>query len=169
MDTHEIAAELAEPGAADLLATAPLARLAYIGLDGTPRVIPIGFFWDGSRVVVCTSTTAPKVRAIRERPDLAFTIDAGSTPEDSKALLVRGPATVEVVDGIPDEYVAGAAKSMTPEQVDRFREAVGGMYEQMVRIAVAPSWARFYDFGAGRLPATLQRLAEQAAERGGAR
>jgi nitroimidazol reductase NimA-like FMN-containing flavoprotein (pyridoxamine 5'-phosphate oxidase superfamily) len=168
MDAQEIQDELAQPGAQQLLTTATLARLAYDGADGAPRVVPIGFHWTGSAVVMCTSTTAPKGRAIRERPRIAVTIDVGDTPAAARSLLIRGVATVEVVDGVPEEYVAGAAKSMTPEEVAGFRTAVEAMYPQMVRIALEPAWARFYDFGAGRLPATLQRLAEQATVRGGA-
>src|SRR5262245_4706146 len=52
------------PGAQELLASAPLLRLAYAGLDGLPRVIPIGFHWDGERVFVCTAPSAPKVAAL---------------------------------------------------------------------------------------------------------
>jgi hypothetical protein len=40
------------------------------------------------------------------------------------------------------------------------------MYEQMVRIAITPEWARYYDFGAGRLPPSLQTLADEATRRG---
>jgi hypothetical protein len=94
------------------------------------------------------------------------TIDVGSTPADSRSLLVRGPASVETVDGIPSEYIDAARKTMTPEEVAGFEQAVAVMYPQMVRIVITPTWARYYDFGAGRLPATLQRLAEEAAERG---
>ena len=35
-----------------------LARLAYVAKDGTPRVVPIAFTWNGTEVVMCT-TTAP--------------------------------------------------------------------------------------------------------------
>jgi hypothetical protein len=35
------------------------------------------------------------------------------------------------------------------------------MYEQMARIAIAPQWVRYYDFGAGRMPRFLQELAER--------
>jgi nitroimidazol reductase NimA-like FMN-containing flavoprotein (pyridoxamine 5'-phosphate oxidase superfamily) len=163
MDVQEMQEELGQPGAQELLMMATLARLAYIGPDDGPRVIPIGFFWTGREVVMCTSTTSPKGPAIRERPRVAITIDVGDTPAAARSLLLRGTAEVEVVDGIPEEYVAASAKAMSPEEVAGFRQAVGAMYPQMVRIAVAPDWARFYDFGAGRLPATLQRLAEQAA------
>jgi hypothetical protein len=33
--------------------------LAYVAKDGTPRVVPIGFTWNGSEVVMCTATNAP--------------------------------------------------------------------------------------------------------------
>jgi hypothetical protein len=36
------------------------------------------------------------------------------------------------------------------------------MYPQMARIAITPSWVRFYDFGAGRMPRFLEDLADQA-------
>jgi len=35
------------------------------------------------------------------------------------------------------------------------------MYDQMARIAIVPSWVRFYDFGAGRIPKFLKELAER--------
>src|SRR6266542_251315 len=43
--------------------------------DGFPRVIPIGFWWNGTDIVVCTAPTAPKVKALGERPNVALTID----------------------------------------------------------------------------------------------
>jgi Pyridoxamine 5'-phosphate oxidase len=162
MHRQELQQELGQPAAQELLNTAPLLRLAYDGTDGTPRVIPVGFHFDGERLVVCTATTSPKVRALRLRPDVAVTIDAGSTPADARSLLVRGVATLDVVDGIPDEYIAGARKSLDPEQVEDFKRAVGGVYEQMARISIEPRWARFYDFGAGRVPSFLATLVGQA-------
>ena len=72
--------ELDDPGARNLLASATLLRLAYNGSDGFPRVIPIGFYWKGNQIVVCTAATAPKVKALSSRPNVAMTIDAGDTP-----------------------------------------------------------------------------------------
>jgi hypothetical protein len=43
-----------------------------------------------------------------------------------------------------------------------FEQNVRRMYEQMARIAITPTWVRFYDFGAGRMPRFLQDLAEQS-------
>src|SRR5581483_9347138 len=68
MNAQELAQELGQPGAQDLLRAGTLARLAYNGHDGFPRVIPIGFYWNGERIVVCTAPTSPKVRALASRP-----------------------------------------------------------------------------------------------------
>jgi nitroimidazol reductase NimA-like FMN-containing flavoprotein (pyridoxamine 5'-phosphate oxidase superfamily) len=162
MNRHEIAQELGHAAAQELLTTAGLLRLAYNGLDGLPRVIPIGFHWNGVQIVVCTATTSPKVRALASRPEVAMTIDVGSTPAEAKSVLVRGVATLETVDGVPDEYIAGSRKSLDAEQVEMFKHSVDAMYDQMVRIAIEPRWARFYDFGAGRLPSFLSTLASNA-------
>jgi hypothetical protein len=160
MDRREVDDELNQDGARALLAGATLLRLAYSGRDGLPRVIPIGFFWNGSEIVMCTAVTSPKVRALNDWPDVALTIDVGDTPVDARSLLIRGDATVEIVDGIPDEYLAASRKSLDDTSYAQFEPAVTGMYKQMARISVSPTWARFYDFGAGRLPAFLQELAD---------
>jgi hypothetical protein len=160
MGDDSTAEELALDGARELLERAPLLRLAYTGTDGSPRVIPIGFWWNGSELVFCTAVTSPKVRALAERPEVAVTIDVGNTPADAEALLVRGVARLETVDGIPEEYISASAKALSPEDVAVFRDSVTGMYDQMVRISVRPTWARYFDFGAGRLPGFLQDLVD---------
>ena len=162
MDPHVITEELGQPGARDLLASATLLRLAYDGPDGFPRVIPIGFHWDGDRIVVCTAATAPKVKALSSRPNVAVTIDVGDTPTEAKALLVRGLASVDIVNGVPDEYVAASTKLLAADQVTEFESQVRSMYDQMARISIEPAWARFFDFGAGRMPSFLTKLAGDA-------
>ena len=67
-DPTQLQAELA--AAEEILRTATLARLAYDGIDGTPRVIPIGFLWTGRAVVVATHPTAPKFTALRILPSM---------------------------------------------------------------------------------------------------
>lgn len=44
MEQHVIAAELSATGAQELLAATSAAHLAYNAENGTPRVIPVGFF-----------------------------------------------------------------------------------------------------------------------------
>lgn len=154
---NEITA-LSDPLAQELLGSALAARLAYIGLDGLPRVVPVGFLWSGARVVICTATTAPKVRALRARPDVAITIDRQGPP--AQALSVRGRTDIDVVEGVPDEYIAASRKSRTGSDAEAFERHVRGFYPAMARLSVEPTWARVYDFGAGRLPGFLQDLAD---------
>jgi nitroimidazol reductase NimA-like FMN-containing flavoprotein (pyridoxamine 5'-phosphate oxidase superfamily) len=158
MDHHELTEELGQPGAQELLQSAPLARLAYNGPDGFPRVIPCGFYWNGTAIVVCTATTAPKAKALKARPNVAVTIDDGSKPSGAQALLVRGTALLDTVDGVADEYLKAATKTMQGTDLAEFEKNVRATYEQMVRISITPQWARFFDFGAGRLPHFLAEL-----------
>ena len=158
MDKQELNDELGNPGAQALLRSSPLCRLAYLGPDGLPRVIPVGFYWNGRSIVVCTATTSPKARALEGRPDVALTIEDVSESGAALSLQIRGQATLETVDGIPDEYLEASWKSFEDEQRAEFERQVRSVYDQMVRISIEPGWARFYDFGAGRLPGFLTKL-----------
>jgi nitroimidazol reductase NimA-like FMN-containing flavoprotein (pyridoxamine 5'-phosphate oxidase superfamily) len=161
MERQEIDDELSATGAQELLASTSAAHLAYVGNDGTPRVVPVGFFWTGDQFVISTAVTSPKVTAVSTRPDVALAIDAGDTPDQARALSIRGRASVEIVDGVVKEYLAAARQTMDAKAAAEFEQNVRGMYDQMARIAVTPHWVRYYDFGAGRLPRFLQDLAER--------
>ena len=153
VDRAQLEAEL--DAGEEILRTATLARLAYDGVDGTPRVIPIGFLWTGHAVVVATHPTAPKFAALCARPRVALTID---TPSPPRSLLLRGEAEIEVVDGPVPEYLEAAAKSMEGEELAAFEEACRETYDRMARISIVPDWARYFDFGAGRIPGFLREL-----------
>ena len=102
MRPNEITAVLNLPISQELLAR-DLLRMAYVATDGTPRNIPIAFTWNGSEIVVCTAKNAAKLPSLRRRPDVALTIDTEVHPP--KILLIRGRAELDVVDGIPEEYL----------------------------------------------------------------
>jgi len=159
-DADALAWELDHPDAQQLLTAQALARLAYTGPDGFPRVIPIGFHWNGGQIIICTVPISPKVRALSARPHVALTIDTDDGPA-SRALMVRGVATIDIVDGVPDEYLAAATKTMDGRQARQFESHVRMLYQQMARITIEPQWARYYDFGAGRVPGFLRKLAEE--------
>jgi Pyridoxamine 5'-phosphate oxidase len=153
MNSADLKAEL--DAGEEILRTATLARLAYNGVDGTPRVIPIAFLWTGDAVVVATHPTAPKFKALRARPRVALTID---TPSPARSLLLRGDAEIDVVDGPVPEYLEAAAKSMEDEQLAAFEASVRETYDRMARISIVPDWARFFDFNEGRFPDFLREL-----------
>jgi hypothetical protein len=156
---------LHDPLAQKLLHAAIPARLAYTGTDGGPRVVAIGFHWDGEHIVMATATTAPKVAALRADPRVAITVDTNEQPPD--VLLVRGTVAVEVVDGVPDEYLEGARKGVPAERWDDFERQVRATYDQMARIVLTPEWAKLLDFEA-RFPDFLQRLLAEQEGRGSA-
>ena len=50
---------------------------------------------------------------------------------------------------------------MDTDTAAKFEQNVRRMY-QMARIAITPTWVRFYDFGAGRMPRFLPELAARS-------
>ncbi|MFJ8028356.1 hypothetical protein [Streptomyces sp. NPDC096311] len=59
------------------------------------------------------------------------------------------------------EHLAAARKNFDAEYAAEFERNCRAMYDQMARIAVEPQWARFYNFGAGRMPQFLAELAKK--------
>lgn len=76
MTPDEIRAAMADPVAQRLLTSANPARLAYVARDGTPRVVPVGFHWNGTTIVIGTLPASAKVPALKANPAVAVT----STP-----------------------------------------------------------------------------------------
>ncbi|GAA4004675.1 pyridoxamine 5'-phosphate oxidase family protein [Allokutzneria multivorans] len=162
MERNEIIEVLNRPGSQELLAR-DIARLAYVAKDGTPRTIPIAFTWNGSEIVMCTSTNAPKLPSLRANPAVALTIDIEVHPP--KILLVRGRAELDVVDGIPDEYLQmNGSYDMSPAQRVEWEAEVRSLYQGMVRIVVTPTWAKLIDFES-TLPTAVEQLVQERAVR----
>lgn len=140
---------LDDPVVAALLAGPNLARLAYVGLDGRPRVVPIWFdYRDG--ITMITGPKAEKARAIAANGAVALTIDSSQPPY--KVLLVQGDASIEEVEGMAPEY---------PEIVRRYLGPATDAYlgqlrvKRQVRIRVALRSWRIFDF-VKRYPQSLR-------------
>lgn len=162
MEPTAVADVLARPLSRELLAR-DLARLAYIATDGTPRAVPIAITWNGTHIVMCTATNAPKLASLRANPMVALTIDTEVHPP--KILLIRGRAELDRVDGIPDEYLQmNGSYTMTPEQRVEWEAEVRSLYDGMVRIVVTPTWAKLIDFET-TLPTAVEELVRRRAER----
>jgi hypothetical protein len=144
MNAEQVAAELGKPISAELLGSGIPARLAYVGLDGGPRVVPIAFLWSGSQILSFTVPKSAKVSALRANPKVAITIDTESFPP--RVLLVRGTATVDLVDGVPDGYVEASRKLVPPDQMAAWEAGVRSLYDEMVRVTIEPEWAKLLDF-----------------------
>ena len=135
-----------------LLASPINARLAYTGLDGKPRAIPIWFHWTGEELVMGSFAGAAKGRALRANPDVAITIDTEGFPCD--VLLLRGEASVSDVDGFVPEYVEAARRYLGEEGAAGFVAQFDGQPVRMIRIALRPTWVGLIDFKT-RMPGVL--------------
>jgi nitroimidazol reductase NimA-like FMN-containing flavoprotein (pyridoxamine 5'-phosphate oxidase superfamily) len=144
---------LDDPVAQELLHSTNLARLAYTWRDGTPRVIPIWFHWDGETIVLGSPPNAPKVDVLPTNSKVALTIDRDEWPYH--ALLIRGTADVETVEDVTPEYAASAERYFGEEQGREWVEGVRQMSPQMARISVWPEWVSILDFER-RFPSAIQ-------------
>lgn len=144
---------LQDPVAQELLGSRIPARLAYTWTDGTPRVVPIWFHWNGEEFVLGTPPKAPKLKALVHNPKVALTIDSDGFPH--KVLLVRGSASVEMKDEVIPEYAAAARRYFGDEQGAAWVETVRSMPTGgMARIAIRPEWVGVLDFQA-RFPSAI--------------
>jgi hypothetical protein len=156
---------LAKPISQELLDGPAPARFAYTGRDGAPRVVPVAFWCDGSTVQVFTVPESAKVAALEEDPRVAITIDTqGQWPP--RALLVRGEATVDIVDGVPTEYVEASRKVTPDSQMEAWEAGVRALYQRMARITITPTWAKLLDFET-TIPKAVEDLIAQHTQAGG--
>jgi len=149
---------LNEPMAQRLLQSRIPARLAYVWSDGTPRVVPIGFHWNGWEVVLGTPPDAPKVSVLADGAPVALTIDGDEMPY--QVLMVRGTTRSDVVNGIAPEYAAMCRRTLGEEGGQAWLDQLTPMCPQMVRIFISPIWVGLIDFQT-RFPNALERAMER--------
>ena len=65
---------------------------------------------------------------------------------------------MEIVQGIPEEFLAASRKAIPEAQWEEFEQSVRATYAGMARITVTPHWAKILDFET-RLPVAVERLA----------
>jgi Pyridoxamine 5'-phosphate oxidase len=146
--------------AQELLRSSIPARLAFVATDGTPRVVPTWFEWNGAEIVMVTYVAGPnagirhpaaRLAALRANPAVALTIDAEEFP--SQSLTIRGRAEINEVDGLAPEYVASAHRYLG----NAAAEMLANMDQPgtvQARTVVRPTWVGLLDF-ATRLPSPL--------------
>jgi hypothetical protein len=141
-----------------LLHSAIPARLAFVWPDGTPRVVPTWFHWNGSEIVMVTYVAGPRVgirhsaarlAALRANPVVALTIDTETSPPCS--LTIRGTAEITEREGIFDEYARAARRYLGEEAGAGMLAAMDQPGTVQARIAVRPTWVGVLDF-VTRLP-----------------
>lgn len=139
-----------------LLADEVVARLAYTGKDGTPRLIPVNFLWTGDELVIPAFAGGWKIRDLGVRPDVAVCID--TTDGLPQVLMLRGRVRMSETDGVLPEYAVTQRKVMGEEKAADYLATIDKPGLRMVRIGLRPSWAGLVDFRSrfpGRTPAPV--------------
>jgi len=134
---------LETPVARELLDSRLVARLAYLGRDGKPRLVPIWFHWTGSRLVLATPAAAAKVAALRANGTVAITIDDPTWPY--RSLEIRGVAEVETVEGVVPEYRSAAERYLGAARAATWIARIEPIFPPMARLTVRPTWVRVMD------------------------
>jgi PPOX class probable F420-dependent enzyme len=132
-----------DPVVQKLLDEPNLARLAYIGLDGRPRVVPIWFAFIGGDIVMVTGPKAEKARALANNSAVALTIDSAKPPYN--VLLIDGDATLEPVEGMAPEYRPIVERYLGPA-AEAYLGSLLPRVKRQVRIRVTPRSFRVFDF-----------------------
>ena len=153
MDPARITEILTDPVTRELAERQPITQIAYAGMDGSPRAVPVGYLLREGKFLFFTIPTSDKVTALRRDPRIALTIDDYPPP---CCLLVRGTAELREEEGVPDEYLEASFRTMPKDQHAGFEQQVRALYDSMVRVVVTPTWVRLNDF---------QRTAPRAVER----
>ena len=145
---------LTDPVAQRLLQSTIPARFAYNWHDGTPRVVPIGFHWNGSEVVLGTPPDAPKMKVLQDGAAVALTIDSDTQPY--KVLLIRGVIRTDTVEGIAPEYAAMSKRVFGEEGGAAWLAQLAPICPRMSRVFIKPTWVGILDFET-RFPSALER------------
>ena len=143
---------LQHPAAVELLRSNIPARLAYVWTDGSPRVVPIWFHWNGGEFVLGTPPKAPKLKALERDPRVSLTIDDNNFPH--RVLLVRGKARLQTVNGVVPEYALAAERYFGKARGRAWIAQLSSKASSMVRVTIVPDWVGLLDFKT-RFPSAL--------------
>lgn len=126
--------------------------------------MPIWFHWSGSELVFGSPANAPKTRALRDNTQVAVTIDKAG--DATHFLMIRGPGTVAIQDGVIREYAAAARRYLGEEAGERWVRDMDQPGMKMARIAVRPAWVGIIDFQE-RFPSAMGKTGRKAPRKRG--
>jgi PPOX class probable F420-dependent enzyme len=98
---------------AKLVARERISRVATVGADGRPHVVPICHIADGDRLYFATGRDSLKLRHLRANPNVALSVDIyaedwsllrGVMVQGTAALIERGPRFRKIRDLLYRKY-----------------------------------------------------------------
>lgn len=145
MDYQEIVKIMNTDPFVQQLLQAPIpARLAYIGLDGHPRVVPVSYLWDGQAFVFASPPSWYKIRSLAVNPNVALTVDTTDFPP--LILSARGTASIAYDQGLPEEYVEASRRIVGEDKMPEWEQAVRSENRNMALVRITPTWLKVVDF-----------------------
>ncbi|WP_405096332.1 pyridoxamine 5'-phosphate oxidase family protein [Micromonospora sp. NBC_01412] len=150
-----------DPVVRTLLEAPILMRLGYVGLDGHPRSVPVAYVWNGRAFVFASPTTAYKVRAIAAHPQVSFTVDTMAAEPRAKAaaalgapvadytplmMLVRGTASIEVEQGLPQVHIDASRRMIGEHNVPEWERSKREHTREMALVTIVPTHVTVCDF-----------------------
>lgn len=145
MTPESVAEILSSPLAQELFASNIPAHIAYTGLDGAPRSVPISYTFDDGTFRISSPLHARKVAALQADPRIALSIDTtGAWP--ARALLVRGVAAVELSEGLPDHYLDATTRTLGADVTGFIASALAPLHPEWATVTITPHWAKLIDF-----------------------
>lgn len=151
---------LNDPVAQDLLHGPYPAHLSYVWKDGSARVVPIGFHWNGSELVMAGPDNAPKNQVI-DGQNVTVVIDTYTFP--FKVLTLRGKVRLETVKEPPIEYVLACEQLMGKETAALWLQNLGPLLPKIdafVKVIFTPEWVRITDF-VTRFPEAVEEVMQK--------
>lgn len=118
---------MTEAEARALFATARVARLATVGADGVPHLVPIVFALDGDRVFHAVddkpkrTTKLRRLANVASQPHVALLADAYDDADWSRLWWVRADGVARVLDGGGEDARRGVA--LLSERYAQYRAA----------------------------------------------
>jgi PPOX class probable F420-dependent enzyme len=113
------------------LRSEPIIWLATTRPDGRPHLVPVWFWWDGSRVLIFSEPDNQKVRNLRRSPHAMLALDTADQGEDvvmiaGEAELLAEPATATMPAGFADKYASLFARlgSSAAEMAARYSQPI---------------------------------------------
>ena len=110
-----------------ILAQPLLARIATVGKDATPHVVPVWFWWDGEAMYIETGIDFQKARNLRENSKCAVLVDDTQGGLRFWGILLRGEAelftepvdrAMEIVNRIYLKYLGEeGVQAPTPQKM----------------------------------------------------
>jgi hypothetical protein len=84
------------------------------------------------------------VEALRANPRVALTVDTTDFPPIG--FMARGTASIEIVEGIPVEYIEASRRIVGDDRMEEWEATVRADMDRMALITITPTWLKIVDF-----------------------